>query len=202
MLILPKSTEIKVMVAKQKIKKMLTQKDSFKTFDNEVSKCYLINEISENTTHISAGKEVKTIYIMQFILKTESFTNKWIEYFSKNTNQNIIFLLDYGAYFQVSVYKEKVLTTDKLSKDIILELKGLDLSKVWDNLIIDIFNINVEQGKTLKEQVQKNNAYEALALKVERLNNKMRKEKQPLKKRELFEEYNRLKKELEQLKNR
>ena len=78
---------------------------------------------------------------MQFILKTESFTNKWIEYFSKNTNQNIIFLLDYGAYFQVSVYKEKVLTTDKLSKDITLELKGLDLSKVWDNLIIDIFNI-------------------------------------------------------------
>ncbi len=202
MLILPKSTEIKVMVSKQKIKKMLTQKDSFKTFDNEVSKCYLIHEISETTTHISAGKEVKTIYVMQFLLKSENFTNKLIEYFSKNTNQNIIFVLDYGAYFQVSVYKEKVLTTDRLSKDITLELKGLDLSKVWDNLIIDIFNINVEQGKTLKEQVQKNNAYEALALKVERLNNKMRKEKQPLKKRELFEEYNRLKKELEQLKNR
>ena len=201
MLILPKSTEIKVMVSKQKIKKMLTQKDSFKTFDNEVSKCFINNEISETTTHILAGKEVKTIYVMQFLLKTESFTNKWIEYFSKNTNQNIIFVLDYGAYFQVSVYKEKVLTTDKLSSDIILELKGLDLSKVWDNLIIDIFNINVEQGKTLKEQVQKNSAYEALALKVERLNNKMRKEKQPLKKRELFEEYNRLKKELELLKN-
>ena len=202
MLILPKSTEIKVMVAKQKIKKMLTQKGSFRSFDNEVSKCHLINEISENTTHISAGKEVKNIYIMQFILKSESFTNKLIEYFSKNTNQNIIFVLDYGAYFQVSVYKEKVLTTDKLSNDIILELKGLDLSKVWDNLIIDIFNIKVEQGKTLKEQVQKNNTYDALALKVEKVNNKMRKEKQPLKKRELFEEYNRLKKELELLKNR
>ncbi len=201
MLILPKSTEIKVMVSKQKIKKMLTQKDSFKTFDNEVSKCFIINEISETTTHISAGKEVKTIYVMQFLLKSENFTNKLIEYFSKNTNQNIIFVLDYGAYFQVSVYKEKVLTTDKLSNDIILELKGLDLSKVWDNLIIDIFNINVEQGKTLKEQVQKNSAYETLALKLEKLNNKMRKEKQPLKKRELFEEYNRLKKELEQLKN-
>lgn len=201
MLIFPKSTEIKVMVSKQKIKKMLTQKDSFKTFDNEVSKCFIINEISETTTHISAGKEVKTIYVMQFLLKSESFTNKLIEYFSKNTNQNIIFVLDYGAYFQVSVYKEKVLTTDKLSSDITLELKGLDLSKVWDNLIIDIFNINVEQGKTLKEQVQKNSAYETLALKLEKLNNKMRKEKQPLKKRELFEEYNRLKKELEQLKN-
>ena len=50
--------------------------------------------------------------------------------------------------------------------------------------------------------MQKNNTYDALALKVERVNNKMRKEKQPLKKRELFEEYNRLKKELEQLKNR
>ena len=201
MLILPKSTEIKVMVSKQKIKKMLTQKDSFKTFDNEVSKCFIINEISETTTHISAGKEVKTIYVMQFLLKSENFTNKLIEYFSKNTNQNIIFVLDYGAYFQVSVYKEKVLTTDKLSNDIILELKGLDLSKVLDNLIIDIFNIKVEHGKTLKEQVQKNSAYEALALKVERLNNKMCKEKQPLKKRELFEEYNRLEKELEQLKN-
>ena len=101
--------------------------------------------------------------------------------------------------FKYQYIKKKF--TDKLSKDITLELKGLDLSKVWDNLIIDIFNINVEQGKTLKEQVQKNNAYEALALKVERLNNKMRKEKQPLKKRELFEEYNRLKKELELLKN-
>ena len=201
MLILPKSTEIKVMVSKQKIKKMLTQKDSFKTFDNEVSKCFIINEISETTTHISAGKEVKTIYVMQFLLKSESFTNKLIEYFSKNTNQNIILVWEYSAYFQVSVYKEKVLTTDKLSSDIILELKGLDLSKVWDNLIIDIFNINVEQVKTLKEQVQKNSAYEAFALKVEKLNNKMRKEKQPLKKRELFEEYNRLKKELEQLKN-
>ena len=52
MLILPKSTEIKVMVSKQKIKKMLTQKDSFKTFDNEVSKCFIINEISETTMGI------------------------------------------------------------------------------------------------------------------------------------------------------
>lgn len=201
MLILPKSTEIKVMVSKQKIKKMLTQKDSFKTFDNEVSKCFIINEISETTTHISAGKEVKSIYVMQFLLKSENFTYKLIEYFAKNTNQNIIFILVYDNSFQVSVYKEKVLTTNKLNQDITLELKGLDLSKVWDNLIIDIFNIKVEHGKTLKEQVQKNSAYETLALKVEKLNNKMRKEKQPLKKRELFEEYNRLKKELEQLKN-
>lgn len=69
MLILPKSTEIKVMVAKQKIKKMLTQKDSFKTFDNEVSKCCIINEISENTTHISAGKSKNYIYYAVYIKK-------------------------------------------------------------------------------------------------------------------------------------
>lgn len=201
MLILPKSTEIKVIVSKQKIKKMLYQKDSFKTFDNEVSKCYIVNEISESTTNVSAGKDVKAIYIMQFILKGDNFTYKLIEYFSKNTSQNIIFILDYEGSYRVAVYKEKVLYSDKLSEDIILNIKGLDLSKVWDNLIIDIFNIKVECGKTLKEQVQKNSAYEALALKVERLNNKMGKEKQPLKKRELFEEYKRLKKELEQLKN-
>lgn len=201
MLILPKSTEIKVVVAKQKIKKMLTQKDSFKTFDNEVSKCCIINEISENTTHISTGKEVKIIYILQFILKKESFTYKLIEYFSKNTSQHIIFILEHGNSCKVAVYKEKVLYTQNLSDNITLELKGLDLSKVWDNLIIDIFDIKVEQGRTLKEQVQKNNEYDKLVLKIEKLEKKMRKEKQPLKKRELYEECNRLKKELEQLKN-
>lgn len=101
----------------------------------------------------------------------------------------------------MAVYKEKVLYTQNLSNNITLELKGLDLSKVWDNLIIDIFDIKVEQGKTLKEQVQKNSEYDKFVLKIEKLEKKMRKERQPLKKRELYEKCNRLKKELEQLKN-
>ncbi len=48
MLKLPKETDINVIVSKQKIKQILTQKDVFKFFDKEVSRCYLVNEISVN----------------------------------------------------------------------------------------------------------------------------------------------------------
>lgn len=201
MINLPTSTVIKIPIAKQKIKKILTQKGSFKDFDKEVARCFIVNEISTNTININNPSNISNIYILHLILKGDNFSNKFIEHFTKNTKQHIIFIIQYNNGYKVAVYKEKILISDLLYDNIEITLKGFNLTNIWDNMIIDLFNINMSKNISLSEQILKDNEYKLMLTKLERLNKRMKKETQPLKKRDLFEQYNILKNKMEQLKN-
>ena len=77
-----------------------------------------------------------------------------------------------------------------------LTLNGLNLDTVWDNIVISIGDIQVEDGKSVAEQIMADNQRAKLLTQIATLERKMANEKQPRRKREYFEQIKKLKSQI------
>lgn len=77
--------------------------------------------------------------------------------------------------------------------------RGLNLDKVWDNIIVDIGGVNIADGNTLDEQLALDERRQKIQKEIDRLEEQARKETQPRKKFELVQQMKQLKNELEGL---
>lgn len=199
MLGLPKSTE----VAKQLPKKAIYAKFQMnhaekEKFDADISKIYIANEISPMTIHIAKGENVASIYLLQVVLKRKDFTEKTLVTLTKLIDQNMILLLEYENECKLAVFRTKLLQSPWQPKEkCTIQLKGLDLDSVWENLIIQIGDITVQQDHTLDEQIATDDRAEKLKKEIAKLEKQARTEKQPKKKFELVQKINKLKQEME-----
>ena len=77
------------------------------------------------------------------------------------------------------------------AKNIVLEtridLSGLNLDAVWENIIKQVGQIDVEEGRSLTEQIQVDEKKAKIAAQIKTLERRLATEKQPRKKREYFE---------------
>jgi regulator of replication initiation timing len=80
-----------------------------------------------------------------------------------------------------------------------LSLLMINLDTVWENIIAQVGNIEVEPGKTLDEQIKLNEEREKLQQRIESLERLARAEKQPRKKFELVQEIKKLENEINAL---
>ena len=80
-------------------------------------------------------------------------------------------------------------------EDAAVQLKGLDLDTVLDNIIKDIGNIQIEDGNTLGQQIEIDAQRDKLEKEIARLEKLARKETQPRRKLELVQKINFLKKQ-------
>ncbi len=71
-----------------------------------------------------------------------------------------------------------------------------NLDEVWENVVVQVGGIAVEEGKTLDEQIVVNEQRAKLQKEIERLEKLARKETQPKKKFELVQKIKKLKEEL------
>ena len=92
--------------------------------------------------------------------------------------------------------------TEWLPKEkVSLELKGLNLDEVWENVIVQIGGLTIEQGKTLDEQISIDEQRSKLQKEIDRLERLARAEKQPKRKFELVQRLREYQKKLEELKD-
>ena len=201
MLGLPKSTE----VMKQLPKKAIYAKFQMNTaekekFDADISKIYIANEISPMTTNIAKGENVASVYVLQVILKRKDFAEKTIISLTKLIDQNMVLLLEYENESKLAVFHTKLMQSPWQPKeDCSVQLKGLDFDSVWENLIIQIGDITVQQDHTLDEQIETDERKERLKKEIAKLESKIRKEKQLNVQMKLNADMKKLKKELEVL---
>lgn len=198
MLNLPKSTEM----SKQLPKKAIYEKFNLNTaakdrFDADISKITIVNEISPNTVNIQKGAEISAFYVLLVILKRKGYDTKNIAMLSKLITQNMLFLLQFEDKFQLAVYRTRLICGEweRLS-DCEIKLSGLNLDKVWENVVVQVGGIIVEGDNSLDEQIVLNEERERILKEIERLEKKARAEVQPRKKMELVQKINQLKKEL------
>ena len=196
MLGLPKSTEL----SKQLPKKAIYEKFNMNTaarekVDADISRINIVSEVSPATTNISAGEHVKSIYVLQVILKRKDFDPKTISQISKLIDQNMLLALDFEGERKLAIFHAKLLQSDwKPSGECSVRLAGLDLDTVWENLITQVGSIEIEQGHSLDEQIAVDEQKEKLEKEIARLEKMARNEKQPKKKFELVSMINILKK--------
>lgn len=196
---LPKSTEINKMLPKKAIfdKFKLSTTDR-KLFDDQINRLAIVAEISPQTVAIKAGADVSAVYVVLVTLKTSECDKKNIALLSKLIDQRMLFVLQFGDMARLAAYRaEKVLMSE--SKPLVdwkLNLIGLDLEAVWENIIAAVGGIDLTADKDLDATIAENDRQEKLEKQITALEKKAMTERQPRKKWELAEEIRRLKIEL------
>lgn len=189
MLGLPQLTE----TSKQLPKKAIYTKFQMNTatkekIDADISRITIVNEIAPNKVNIPAGEDVKSFFVLLVSLKKKEYDEKTVATLSKLIPQNILFVLEYENESRLAIYHTKVMQTSwKPTEEQKVELKGLNLDTVWENIVISVGGVNIEKGNTLDEQIEINDKKQKLEKEIARLEKKARTEKQPKKKFELVQ---------------
>lgn len=197
MLGLPKTTEMSKQLPKKAIYERFGMNAAAKEkIDADISKITIVNEISEGTVNIPSGSEVTSIFVLLVTLKRENFSGKTIELLSKMIPQNILFVLEYDGESKLAIYHTKIMQTDwKPTEEQRIELQGLNLDKVWENLIRSLELGVWNEELSLDENIALHMKQEKLQKEIARLEKQARAEKQPKRKFELVQEIQKLKKQ-------
>lgn len=196
MLGLPQNTEMNKQLPKKAIYTKFQMNTSAKDkIDRDISKISIVNEISPSRVQVSEGEKEKSFYVLLVSLKHKDFDEKNIITISKIIPQNILMILECNQEARLAVYHTKLMMTAwQKTETITVQLKGLDLDQVWENIIVQIGEINMEAGNTLEEQIALDEQKAKLQKEIEKLEKQARAEKQPKKKFELVQKINELKK--------
>jgi hypothetical protein len=198
MLGLPKSTEL----SKQLPKKAIYTKFNMDTkarekFDADISKITIVAEISPTTTTIAVGTTVPSIYVLLVSLKKKDFNPNTIAQLSKLINQKMLLVLECGTERKLAINHNKLIQSEWQPIDACtVSPKGLNLDAVWENIVVQVGNIDIEGENSLDEQILIDEKREKILKEIAQLEAQARKEKQPKRKFELVEKINALRKEL------
>lgn len=198
MLNLPKSTELNKQLPKTAIYAKFQMSPAAKAkFDADISRINIVGEISPNTTGVAQGQTVSSIFVLQVILKQKNFQQNTIAQISKLIDQNVLLVLDYGTERKLAIYHTKLIQTDWVPADACtIELKGLDLDSVWENLIKSVEGGVWSEELSLDENIVLHEKQAKLEKEIARLEKLARAEKQPKKKFELVQMISKLRKEM------
>ena len=211
MLGLPKSTEFNKRIPKQKFYENLDISPALKrVFVEQIKLIYWRNKLAVSTLNIAAGETVTAIEVFEVRLNEPLFDEAVLKQIDKEIPYHILFILTCDGKAQAWIgYKEaaasgkaafkvnKYYHTDWMTEDELhLSIDGLNMDAVWDNFIIQVGGVELEQGNSLDEQIAADERKEKLVKEIEKLEKKARNEKQPNKKFELAQRVKALKEKL------
>lgn len=217
MLGLPKSTEFNKRIPKQKFYDNLTVSPTLKrSFVDQIRMIYWANKIAPSTLNLGEGKNVTEIEVLHIRLNQETLDENVLKQIDREIPYHILFLLEYdGKYKAVIGYKEaagsgkaafkvdRYYQTEWLSEtNLPVHLDGLNIDTVYENFVRQIAG-DVLQAATpqesLKESVARDDRRDALQKQINKLQAKIRKEKQLNRQMEMNAELKKLRKEQDDL---
>ena len=193
---LPQTTEVRKQLPKKAIYAKYELKSSQReSFDADIARMDIVAVVSTSTVPaLNAGAEVKEFYLLAVQLKRKEYDPKNIALLTKLIPQRMVFALQFEEQTQFAIYHTKLISSAwKATEEATLPLSGLNLDIVWENIVTHIGQIDVEEGNTLSEQIATNDQRAKLLAQIATLERKMANEKQPRRKRELFEHIKELK---------
>ena len=196
---LPQSTIVKKrQLPKSKVFEKFDLKPSQReSFDADISRIDIVAVVSTSTVPaVAPGENIKEFYVLAVQLKRKEYDAKNITLLSRFIPNKVVFALHFEEQVQFAINHTKLITSDWKSDtpDLsFLTLNGLTLDSVWDNIVISIGNIQVEQGKSVAEQIASNDQRAKVLAQIAMLERKMANEKQPRRKREYFEQIKKMK---------
>ena len=187
MLGLPKATELNKQLPKNAIYAKFQMNTAERAkIDADISRITIVNEVSPAKINIADGEQVKSFFVLQVALKKKEFEDKTMITISKLIPQNILLVLECAGEAKLAIYYTKLMQTDwKRKEELSIELKGLNMDAVWENIIVQISGITIEQGNTLDEQIAVDEQRMKIQKKIDRLTKLAKNDKQPKKKFEL-----------------
>ena len=201
MLGLPKATEMSKQLPKKAIYAKFQMNTAAKEkIDADISRITIVNEIAPNKVNIPAGDEVKSLFVLLVSLKRKEFEEKTIATLSKLIPQNILFVLECGNESKLAIYHSKLMQTEwKPTEEQRIELQGLNLDKVWENIIKSLELGVWNEELSLDENLALHQKQDKLKKEIDKLEKQARNENQPKKKYEMVQRIKALNKQLKSL---
>ncbi|MBS5467637.1 MAG: DUF4391 domain-containing protein [Clostridium sp.] len=198
MLGLPKATELNKQLPKNAIYAKFQMNTAERAkIDADISRITIVNEVSPAKINIAEGEQVKSFFVLLVALKRKDFEDKTIITISKLIPQNMLLILECGSEAKLATYHTKLMQTDwKRKENLSIELKGLNMDTVWENIIVQIGGITIEQENTLDEQIAVDEQRMKIQKEIDRLTKLAKNEKQPKKKFELVQKIRMLQSQL------
>jgi len=193
MLNLLKSTEFGRRIPKTKFYQNLNLPNKVKQqFVDEIDTITWQNKISPDTIGISAGEEVAEIEVIEIKLHQKGISKNILEIIDRGIPYHIIFILTFKDEAQVGIgYKEKIKKKDDKYrveryyfsewvslKDLNPELKGLNLDRIYENLLRQYIPEERPQLKSLKDTIALQKEIEKQTVICDSLEKKVKSEKQ------------------------
>lgn len=178
-----------------------------KAFVEQIQVVRWANKLSPATTTLSEGKTVSEIEVFEIELNSAALDEAVLRQIDKQIPYHIVFVLSFEGKYRLAIGHKEALEsganafkvheyfyTEWLREaEVSLNIVGLDMDSVWESFIAQIGNIQVDDDKTLDEQIQANAERDKLDKEIARLEKLARKESQPKKKFELVQKINQLK---------
>ena len=169
-------------------------------FVDKIDKIYWKYKISEDTLNISKTENVEEIEIFELTLKEKVNCQNIIKVITKNIPYIILFEICYKDEVQYAIKHNDDIYFTNWNEKIEFNFNGIDLNAVYENIIRSVTNIS-EQSNNIDEELEKDKKLKEVQKEIERLENKMKSEKQFNKKVELNKNILELKKQKEELSN-
>lgn len=214
---LPKSTEFNKRIPKQKFYDNLTVSPTLKrSFVDQIRIIYWANKIASSTVNLAEGKNVTEIEVFHIRLNQETLDENVLKQIDREIPYHILFVLEYdGKYKAVIGYKEaagsgkaafkvdRYYQTDWMTEnELPVHLDGLNVDAVYENFVRQIAGDTLQTStpqESLKESVARDDRREDLKRQIDKLQTKIRKEKQLNRQMEMNAELKKLRKELNTL---
>jgi hypothetical protein len=195
MLNFPKSTEFGKIISKEQFYENMNVDTAMKKlFVSDIERVVWQNKLSSKTINIDKGEKVIEIDVLEIKQKNNKFNHKIIEFIDRNVPHHTVFVLTFENKGQVcisykqelankegkfkinSFYKTEYTYVDKLQ----LDIKGLNLDKVYENFILQVAGdkLNVGNGVGIEEAIVKSVRLERLQKEINTLESRVKREQQ------------------------
>lgn len=212
---LPSSTLVNRKIPKNKFYEKLQANHHLKElFTEQVESILWKHKLSKDTIRLEPREDIEEIQIFEIHLKEQTYSLDLLRSIDKAIPYPILHVLTYDGQAKLAVaYKERNQTDDNRSvvrsyhetdwqpmESIEMNiLQGLDLKAVYENIIRQLIPIKMKPEIELSAVLERQAQIDKLTQECQRLESKIRAEKQFNKKVELNMELQRKRKELNQL---
>ena len=167
-------------------------------FVDKLDKIYWKYKISEDTLNISKTENVEEIEIFELTLKEKVNCQNIIKVITRNIPFIILFEIYYNDEVQYAIKHNDDIYFTNWNEKINFNFNGIDLNVVYENIIRSVTNIS-EQSNNIDTELEKDKKLKEVQKEIERLESKMKAEKQFNKKVELNKKINEMRQLLKEL---
>ena len=203
MLGFPAATEIKKLITKKKVYEHFGAEMSAerrKSFDADIARITIVNEISPASLNIADGTEVHAFFVVAVALRRRDFDKQNVSFIARMFGQNLVLILSYEQNERLALWQTKLIMNEwHPAGSQSLPMRGLNMDAIWEGVVTEIGGLQIEEGHTLNEQIALNDRRAKLQKEIDKLEKQARAERQPKKKFELVQKLNKLRIEEQQL---
>ncbi len=212
----PKSTEFNKRIPKTKFYEHIELGRKIKdSFVQDIDSIIWANKIAPSTVNIAAGEKVTEIQVFRIILKQSDFNKDVLKTIDEQIPYHILFIVCYRDKEQAWIgYKEQSGSESRTFKvdsyyhtawqkpeEMELAIEGLNMDAVYESFVKQISAstapVQWDDDLSAKENTAKIAERKKLQKQIEKLERQLRKETQPRKKFEIYQELKSLRQQVE-----